>query len=626
MLNLFLIVIFSLLNAHATLDKSGHFMLITYDIQQPTKAQAVASVDIWFHVKGQSYRVATHRYSMPVTSIHDTFPWFSKSRWKGGDLEIIFHGIDGSLISRYIPETQIQKKSLGITYDNTPMQVYSSAIQGGIGPDEYAWRHAGYDDESTFYYPFPIYPPLEFRWERRWGYGGTWASENSGAIANGVFYVAKEVAWNRIAAHDIQTGEVLWDREATSNVWTASLVDGDTILFFGCSIGFTPWQDTTFYAMDLRTHKILWALVGYGTVEYSPLTMDSLVYVATLQDTTSAYTVSGRLLWKAPLTDHHPVYAMGRIVGYTPSNDPVFPWDTLNMIICRDAYRGDSLWAYSQRNWMGFPTLYEGKVYISFFTDKLFCFDLLTGDTVWWRTWNSLGFLGIPDGPFSHFNNLSFFSYGDWVGEGGTVTDTLYTHVEVYLSATGELLNHWIFIPQDSIGGETEYTPIIKGGYLWVNNNNYIYVYNLFHDSVISTVQLPPRHYVWYGGAWYFPIFWKTYLVHTTDHWIFVYQGIDTLTSDDTSSVSGLWVPSVQRYPLTISLTTRKSIPVAIDLYNVSGQLQSHVFHGTLPSGENLLNFPSLWLPSGIYFLKLSLGTRIIFKKVVYFKTKGSEP
>ena len=621
-------VFLSLIQAQATLDQNGHVMLITYDIQQPTKAQAISSVDIWFHVKGRSYRVATHRYPVPVMSIRDTFPWFSRSKWQGGDLEIIFHGVDGSRVSRYIPESQIQRKFLGIPYDGGPLRVYMSGVWEGTGPDEYAWRHVGYDDESTFYYPFPLYPPLEFRWERRWGYGGTWASENSGAIANGVFCVAKEVAWNRIAAHNIQTGEVLWDRVATSNVWTASLAEGDTILFFGCSIGFTPWQDTTFYAMDLRTHEILWALVGYGTVEYSPLTVDSLVYVSTLQDTTSAYTVSGRLLWKAPLTQFHPVYAQDRVVGY--SRTTMFPGDTFNLLICRDAYGGESLWAYAQEDLMGFPSLYEGRVYISFYMDKLFCFDLVTGDTVWWRTWTIPGLSVVPSSPFSHYNGLSFLSYGQWVGEGGTVTDTIYTHVEVYQSATGELLNHWIFTPQDSVGGTTEYSPITKGGYLWVNNNNCIYVYDLFQDSVISTVQLPPRYYVWYGGSWYFPIFWKKYLIHTTDHWIFVYQGLDTTASEDTHppapNVPRVWIPSVQRYPLMVSLTLRKSIPVDIDLYNATGQLRSHVLHAYLSPGESQLEFPSLLLPSGTYFLKVSLGTETILKKVVYFQTQGGVP
>ncbi len=619
--------LFAWIQAQATLDQYGHAMLITYDIQQPSRAQAVSRVDIWFHVKGRSYQVATHRYSTPVTSFSDTFPWFSQSKWQGGDLELVFQGVDGTRISRYIPEDQIQRKSLEIPYDGGPMRVYEPTVQEGIGPDKYAWRHAGYDDESTFYYPFPLYPPLEFRWERRWGYAGSWASENSGTIANGVFYVAKEVAWNRIAAHDIYTGKLIWDRRATSNVWTASLAEGDTILFFGCSIGYTPWQDTTFYAMNLHTHEIIWALVGYGTVEYSPLTMDSLVYVPTLQDTTSAYTVSGQLLWKAPLTDNHPVYAMGRIVGYTPSNDPVFPWDTLNMVICRDAHGGDSLWAYSQRNWMGFPTLYGGQVYISFFMDKLFCFDLMTGDTVWGRTWTIPGLSVVPRSPFSHYNGLSFLSYGQWVGGGGTVTDTIYTHVEVYQSATGKILNHWIFAPSGQNGGVTSYTPITKNDYFWVNSYDYIYI--LFQDSLISITQLPPRYYAGYSGSWFFPIFWKTFLIHATDHWIFTYQGLDTAASPDTqppNPIPSVWVPPLQRYPLTLSLSLDAYTSVGIDLYNVAGQLQTRIFHSSLPPGETLLEFPSLSFPSGTYILKVSLGTKNIFKKVVYFQTQGGVP
>lgn len=56
--------------------------------------------------------------------------------------------------------------------------------------------------------------------------------------------------WNKIQAWDVEIGEVIWERYLTANAMTSALSLGDLILFVGTLIGFTPWQDTTFYVFD----------------------------------------------------------------------------------------------------------------------------------------------------------------------------------------------------------------------------------------------------------------------------------------------------------------------------------------------------------------------------------------
>jgi hypothetical protein len=108
----FVFLIFSFITTEAYLDRGGHILLLTYDIQGLSRFEAINRVDIWFHYKGEPYLVATHSYPSPVTSISDTFPWFSKDRWEGGDLEVVFYRVNGSRVSKYIPESSIQERDL----------------------------------------------------------------------------------------------------------------------------------------------------------------------------------------------------------------------------------------------------------------------------------------------------------------------------------------------------------------------------------------------------------------------------------------------------------------------------------------------------------------------------------
>ena len=57
-----ILTLLSFVNARATLDKSGHLMLITYDIQGLNRSEAITEIDTRVYVKERTYRLATSRY------------------------------------------------------------------------------------------------------------------------------------------------------------------------------------------------------------------------------------------------------------------------------------------------------------------------------------------------------------------------------------------------------------------------------------------------------------------------------------------------------------------------------------------------------------------------------------
>ena len=172
-MNVFAFFIFASLSASATLDKSGHLMFVEYSINEPTKDEGVIYVDILFHYKGQTYKVARHRYPEPITSIVDTFPWVSKDKWEGGDLEVVAKRADGGVEKSYISEQSIAIRDLGYEPPKSEHEVNSALVKIDDGPDPYAWRMLGYDPGHTGYYPFSLYPPLDSLWMYDWSGAGT---------------------------------------------------------------------------------------------------------------------------------------------------------------------------------------------------------------------------------------------------------------------------------------------------------------------------------------------------------------------------------------------------------------------------------------------------------------------
>ncbi len=215
----------------------------------------------------------------------------------------------------------------------------------------------GYDPGHTGYYPFSLYPPLEMKWILdEWGHPGSWITDVSGAAGHNMLFIPKSVSqWNIITARDIETGEIIWERYVTANAMTSALSIGDSILFVGTVIGYTPWKDTTLYALDPFTGELKWGK-ALKTIEWSPIVVDTFVYPPHFYKV-YCFTYNGDSVWAANggCEFSSPVYEDGIIVG--AANDTV-----LN---ARDYLTGDLIWDFTGSGNVFNLMAYEGKVIFS---------------------------------------------------------------------------------------------------------------------------------------------------------------------------------------------------------------------------------------------------------------------
>ncbi len=591
------------IQAQATLDQYGHAMLITYDIQQPSRAQAVSRVDIWFHVKGRSYQVATHRYSTPVTSLSDTFPWFSQSKWQGGDLELVFHTVDGTRVSRKIPEGALQVRDLGhllpSAEEKPGRRVNWARVKTYEGPDPYAWRMLGYDPEHTGYYPFSLYPPLEMKWILdEWGHPGSWIPEVSGAAGHNMLFIPKSVSqWNIITARDIETGEIIWERYVTANAMTSALSIGDSILFVGTWIGFTPWQDTTFYALDPFTGELKWGKV-LKTVEWSPIVVDTFVYPPHFYKV-YCFTYSGDSVWAANggCEFSSPVYEDGIIIG--AANDTV-----LN---ARDYLTGDLIWDFTGSGNVFNLMAYEGKVIFSPWFDPLYALDSQTGDLLW-TNWDYGSSNNVPLN--ARYSKI-FWGHGLYVG------DTIFSIFKVVSSINGEFLWGTLLPPADTNGGRMTRIVISPDSMLWVANKDILYILKADYPEVIYSLILPnsPAQF----SSWSFPIAYRNYFIYAHEDFLVVYAADTVMDAPE----QGDTLRHIRIYPFykNGNLTLRLDMPEG-------GQIRLALFSSTgrrvwekrnyLAKGSSLLNFPPF--PSGVYLLAYEFRESRGARKVLFLK------
>lgn len=353
-MGLFIILIINLY-INVSLSPDSTAIKIEYNLPE-----GVQKIQVFYQYKGNNYLVGVFNNPFPEKKLKDFFIWKTRKKWRGkGDLKVAVYYINKKTeeyfisgknlkVQNFLPfspeqnqrnERNKRSKRNKLNKHKTHFPPFPLRF-----PDPYAWRMVGYDAQHTGYYPFPVYPPLELRWVRDWSGSGIQITEVSGCAGQGMLFIP-HAPWeiNAISAVDIETGQGIWKRTVTANAMTSVLSEGDSILFVGTWIGFTPDSDTTFYAFDPFTGDLKWAKIGLGSVQYSPVTIDSFVYPPLLQeDTVYAYTLKGNFVWKARLTRLPPAYYNGKIYG------PKEPWywnpdDTTYIFYCRDALTGDSL-------------------------------------------------------------------------------------------------------------------------------------------------------------------------------------------------------------------------------------------------------------------------------------------
>lgn len=586
MSTLIIFVVLCDIKAGATLDKGGHILIVNYDIQVK-RSEAIDRIDVWFHHKGISYCVATHRYIEPVTSICDTFVWVSKDRWKGGDLELTFYQIDGGKTSHYIPESRIATCELSIPYNvRCEYWVNYTMVKSYKGKDPYAWRMLGYDAGHTGYYPFHLYPPLDSLWMYRWSGAGTWTTMISGAAGHGMIFIPEAPwGWNKIQARDIETGEVIWERVVTANVWTSVLSEGDSILFVGTSIGFTPWQDTTFYALDPFTGKLKWGKV-LKTVEYSPIVVDSFVYAPHFYKV-YCFTYKGDSVWAGPGAYSSPVYEDGIIIGAA----------TDSILNARDYLTGELLWDFVGSGWIFNLMAYEDKVIFSPFFDPLYALDIHTGDMVW-TNWD----YGLTsNAPLNGGYSRVFWGHGVYVG------DTMFTIFRAITSQHGEFIWETLLQPADTNQGRMTRIIISQDTILVVPNCGRVYVFK--GDSLIYYLNLPQSLAQHPNGQ--FPIAYKNTLIFAHEDFLVVYKA-DTVfhntAGDSLLSLSNLKVyGDITTGQLHLEIDLPEKSWVNLKIFDILGREMVTLLNDYLMRGRHSLSFDLQSLPTGVYFLRAEI-------------------
>ncbi len=597
-MNMLIAFLIGYLWANATLDKSGHLMFVEYSIDEPTKDKGVIYVDLLFHYKGETYKVARHRYPEPITSIVDTFPWFSKDKWEGGDLEVVAKKADGSIERSYISEKSIGIKVLGYEPPKFEHEVNSALVKIDDGPDPYAWRMLGYDPGHTGYYPFWLYPPLDSLWILpEWGHPGSWITDVSGAAGHDMLFIPKSASqWNILTARDIETGEIIWQRVATANVMTTALSEGDSILFVGTVIGYTPWKDTTFYALDPFTGKFKWGK-SFKTVQESPIIIDSFVYIPSF-GLSRIFCVSygGDSLWSRWAGFPSPVFSEGVVFHTAPDS----------VLNARDWLTGELLWNFVGSGWIFGLMAHEEKVVFSPWFDPLYAVNIQSGNIFWYY------YDYINGSPLS-----SHFSRIYW-GHGLYVRDTMYTVLKAINFSNGQYIGNVVLEPADTNKGRMARIVVTQDTLLWFSNCGRIYV--LKDLTEIYEVNLPPSPAVFSG--YFFPIAYRDKLIFAHEDFLIVY-GVndfgDTSEGQDSFANFALYNFILNKRNF-IGLNLTKGGILKLTLYSASGARVWN-FRAYFDKGKHLLSLPS-YLPSGVYLLRYEISGHRGIEKILYLNQR----
>ena len=597
---LILFIIFEHISARATLDKSGHLMFVEYSINEPVKDEGVIYVDILFHYRGETYKVARHSYPEPITSIVDTFPWVSKDKWEGGDLEVVAKKADGSIERSYISEKSIEVRDLGYEPPKFEHEV-SAFVKPNDGPDPYAWRMLGYDPGHTGYYPFSLYPPLDSLWMYDWSGAGSWTTEISGCAGHDMLFIPLAPwGWNRIAAFDVGRGDTIWERVVTANVMTSVLSEGDSILFVGTWIGFTPWKDTTFYALDPFTGELKWGK-AFKSVQQSPIVVDSFVYVPSFGfSKIFCVTYGGDTLWSRWAGFPSPVYGDGMVFHTAPDS----------VLNARDWLTGELIWDFVGRGKIMLnPLFYKNKVIFTPANDVLYALNANSGQMEWINTdYPRLNF----DPPHGGFGIV-------FIGAGWFINDSVVISYLYFIdSNNGSTLWDSTFRTiENAVGGGCVRLLTTKDSLLWYAKTDVTYLLSIPDHRIIYSKQMPLNNVVLFESN-NFPIFYKNHLIYANEDYLIVFR-VDSVGDipggEDTTGLKIRLDYINGGYVLRFELPS--SCKVRFSLYSMSGA-RVWGYEGWMRKGENMIYLPNL--PCSVYFLRYNAGDLSGVKKVVIFK------
>jgi len=593
-----LILIFSYINAFISRDSST--IIFEYNLKNASEIVFI------YNYKNEDYIIGVIK-NFFKNELKDKFVWMTKQKWEGkGDLKILVKKNDGNVDKYFISGKSLKtidflkKKEEGYFINHSLLKKYE-------GPDKYAWRNAGYNPQHTNYYPFKIFPPLEFKWSKKWEGGGAEITMISCAIAHNMIFITNTPEQYEICAIDIETKEIIWKREFISNVFTSALCEGESLLFVGTCIGFTPDTNTTFACLDPFTGAVKWSKRGLGTVEFSPISVDTFVYVPSLSVYHNnqyqwmfvhAYTLKGKLLWEEQTTGGSPGYFDKMIYGLQPDNY-YNPNDT-SFFYCRDALNGNILWKYNCKNcyWgSDWPTIYLKRVVFGLDIgppDTILALDPYTGSKLWWLNeehWH----VSANDNKIFYIKNYR-------------INDTIYSKIAAFSIFDGKKMWEEIIPAKDTLlNGIPPAPPLSYPNILWCNNIQYIYALNIKDGEILYKSEIPLSEEV----CMFFPIFYKDYIVISTRKYFSFYKAETIPPSPPQDTVSKFYIFYGDFFTPILYIYLAKKEYVFINLFDEVGRKVKNIYKGDLEAGEHRIYFDEE-INAGKYFVMLKTNK---FKK-----------
>ncbi len=371
-----------------------------------------------------------------------------------------------------IPEKEILIRDFGVRREEEEYYINPSLLKEEKEGDPYAWRMYGYDPQNTGYYPFPLYPPLRFKWLYNWS--NFWATMYSGCAAHGILFVPD--GSNYVRAFDLETGQTIWRRITTSNTMTCALCVGDSILFVGSLIGFAPERDTTFYALNPQNGQLKWGKV-LKTVQNSPIVVDSFVYVLSLGlNKIYCFEINGESIWS--FSSGGLLYDAWNSVWW--QNKVYHSGGEFNdSLYAHNAVTGEIFWRFKAPSDICYLTICDGKVFFFPWVDTLFAINAQNG----------LLLLKIPAAQnwmVRAFNKKILNTRGEY-GAG----DTIFTNAYCLSAESVGLIWHKVLRPRRANGGSCPSAITTKNGVVWIANLDFLYLLNKDSGSVIERVWLP---------------------------------------------------------------------------------------------------------------------------------------
>lgn len=575
---IFLISLFSNIFSFTAEIIENKGVLLTWQSKESLK-----EVQILYSPSGKSYyKVAVKRYSFPKENIKDTFLWifkpvkneiFNKIKEKA-KIKIVYIMENNNKkeeilnLKDYKLTNSIKIKEKGNKFSN-----FFPSFDYGTYPN---WPMFQVDPQHTGQYNYAVYPPLEYQWTYTLDYND-FLMISASISSNGVIYVGDGGRFLR--AIDIRTGQILWEKGLTANVWTTALVN-DTLVLAGTSISFDTTMPTLFL-INARTGDTVWGrhFPGLFTVEFQPIVVDSLIYVTTLTKTKSfAISVRGNLLWDIIIDSSDSPGGGG--IGY--ENEKIFIGGG-NKMYGLSYFTGNILWNFETEYWLNviFPLLRKDFIYF-FSRGSLYALSQDSGILGWLKSEFSLGNHSTP----SYKDSIIFFR--DWADRNIIYALNSTNGEEVWKTILVDTVNH---------------TPVITfNNFLWTMSEKRIYTIDPENGKVVYNVSFPGPHEYW-RTPWFWPLIYGPYVIITHLKNMFIYKGAEFNLPQNKDYF--IFYPTLIKNQGYLYLNFDKGENLRLEIFDIIGRKRKVFDLGYVKKGSYFYVLALKDLSKGVYILKI---------------------